>query len=235
MAYIDQTTVKGTTYDLKDSSAVHSVNGVTPDADGNVAVTRASIGAADDTVVVKHTSQSLTTDQKTQARTNIAAASTTDITTLQNELGIVCTGNKTTVAAEKGQYIILKNSTISGCSDGLYTAAQAIPANTVIDSTYLTAVSGGGLNALNSNSVHYKSIPISGTCDGTGNVNIGQITENICGYFYKADSGTFDGFYILFRSPSLNNYYLHGANFADGSAAHQGSSYAGTLYYSYYN
>ena len=44
--------------------------------------------------------------------------------------------------------MVLMNSTISGKADGLYTAAQAIPANTVIDSTYLTAAPEGGLNAL---------------------------------------------------------------------------------------
>ena len=63
-------------------------------------------------------------------------------------LGIVITGNSTPVGASAGQYVIVKNSTISGITDGLYTAAQAIPANTAIDSTYLTAVSGGGLNSI---------------------------------------------------------------------------------------
>jgi len=71
------------------------------------------------------------------------------IANLQNELGIVCNGDKTAVNASVGQYVILKNSTINGCNDGLYTAAKAITANTVLDSTYLTSVSGGGLNALN--------------------------------------------------------------------------------------
>lgn len=51
---------------------------------------------------------------------------------------------------QAGSYIILKNSTISGITDGLYKAAKAIPANTVIDSTYLTEFSGGGLNHLKS-------------------------------------------------------------------------------------
>ena len=68
------------------------------------------------------------------------------------ETGIVVRGNKTTHAdgAAAGQFVILRNSTITGCADGLYTAAKAIPYNTAIDSTYLTPVSGGGLNALNS-------------------------------------------------------------------------------------
>ena len=67
------------------------------------------------------------------------------------EIGIVVKGNKTahTGGAAAGQFVILRNSTITGCDDGLYKAAQAIPYDTAIDSTYLTPVSGGGLNALN--------------------------------------------------------------------------------------
>ena len=57
-------------------------------------------------------------------------------------------GNKSETVAAAGKYVIVRNSSISGRPDGLYTAAKAIPANTVIDSTYLTAVSGGGLNRL---------------------------------------------------------------------------------------
>ena len=72
-----------------------------------------------------------------------------NLTGLEDCVGIVVDGAKSAVAASAGQYIVLKNSIISGCDDGLYTAAQAIPADTTIDSTYLTAVSGGGLNALN--------------------------------------------------------------------------------------
>lgn len=70
------------------------------------------------------------------------------IANLQNEIGIVCTGNTCAISASTGQYVVLKNSTISGRADGLYTAAKTIPANTEIDSTYLTAVSNGGLNNL---------------------------------------------------------------------------------------
>lgn len=75
---------------------------------------------------------------------------------LQNSLGIVVDGKQAAVSATTGQYVILKNSSIvdSGdvmLADGLYTAAKAISANTDIDKTYLTAVSGGGLNSLNGN------------------------------------------------------------------------------------
>ena len=73
---------------------------------------------------------------------------------IDDDLGIVVRNNKIAkagVSATEGQYIILRESTIAGCADGLYKATQAIPANTAIDATYLTAVSGGGLNDLNNN------------------------------------------------------------------------------------
>lgn len=75
---------------------------------------------------------------------------------IDDDLGIVVRNNKIAkagVSASEGQYIILRESTIAGCADGLYKATQAIPANTAIDATYLTAVSGGGLNDLNNNFV----------------------------------------------------------------------------------
>ena len=74
---------------------------------------------------------------------------------IDNGIGIVVDGAKTTFTsgAAIGQYVILKNSAIvdSGTTmipDGLYTAAKVIPYNTTIDKSYLTAVSGGGLNSL---------------------------------------------------------------------------------------
>lgn len=70
------------------------------------------------------------------------------------DIAIVVKGNKTLNAAGAavGQYVVVRDSTIAGISDGLYTAAQSIPYNTAIDSTYLsTAIVGGIANALNTN------------------------------------------------------------------------------------
>lgn len=72
------------------------------------------------------------------------------ITDLQKAIGIVVDGDKAATNVTLDQFVILKNSTISSRADGLYTAAKPIPANTAIDKTYLTAVTGGGLNALTS-------------------------------------------------------------------------------------
>jgi hypothetical protein len=62
---------------------------------------------------------------------------------------------------QAGSYIILRNSTISGVTDGLYTAAQTIPANTAIDATYLSAVSGGGLNDLYDKLLKTESLSVT--------------------------------------------------------------------------
>ena len=68
---------------------------------------------------------------------------------LMEGMAILINGDQSATGAAAGQYVYLKDSTITGAADGLYKAAQAIPANTVIDVTYLTAVSAGGLNSLN--------------------------------------------------------------------------------------
>lgn len=72
------------------------------------------------------------------------------LNTVDESIAIRVSGNKTTYAsgAAIGQYVIVDGSTIPGITDGLYKSAKAIPYNTGIDSTYLTAVSGGGMNDL---------------------------------------------------------------------------------------
>lgn len=72
-----------------------------------------------------------------------------DINVKPPEIGIVITGARPAVAVSAGQYVIVRNSTISGISDGLYTANSALPTNTNVTASKLTAVSKGGLNALN--------------------------------------------------------------------------------------
>ena len=71
---------------------------------------------------------------------------------LESEIGIVVDGKSCALGASQGQFVILKNSTISGKSDGLYTAAQVIPAGEQnVTSAMLTGpIFGGGLNSLNS-------------------------------------------------------------------------------------
>lgn len=67
------------------------------------------------------------------------------------EIGIVITGKRPSMAVTAGQYVIVRNSTISGISDGLYTANTTLSPSTDVTASNLTAVSGGGLNNLRNN------------------------------------------------------------------------------------
>ena len=71
---------------------------------------------------------------------------------LAQDTAPIVNGNKSTTGASAGEYVLVRNSSITGITDGAYKAAQAIPANTAIDSTYLTAITGGIANDLNSKS-----------------------------------------------------------------------------------
>lgn len=126
----------------------------------------------------------------------------------QDALGIIVDGNKAAVSATTGQYIILRNSTITGKTDGLYTAAKSIPANTAIDGTYLTAVSGGGLNALNGNLsalLEGNSIRFYNTLSGNVCTNIDGVPEGIS-VFTNSNNPTNQppgcswGSYIIFKN-----------------------------------
>ena len=98
--------------------------------------TRADIG---DPVAIAHGGTGATTAAGALAGLGAAA---------QSDIAIIINGNQTTHTGgvAVGQYVIVRNSTISGITDGLYKATQAIPANTAITSAYLASVDGGGLN-----------------------------------------------------------------------------------------
>lgn len=77
------------------------------------------------------------------------AAAQDAIDTAQDaEIGIVITGKRPSMAVTAGQYVIVRNSTISGISDGLYTANAALSPSTDVTAANLTSVSEGGLNSL---------------------------------------------------------------------------------------
>lgn len=90
-----------------------------------------------------------------QARQNITSLQgrMTDAEATEQEImqsiAILVNGNTSATPAAAGSYVYVKDSTIAGITDGLYKAALAIAANSAIDATYLSAVTGGGLNSLN--------------------------------------------------------------------------------------
>ena len=119
-------------------------------------------------------------------------------------LGIVIKGNSTPIGADVGQYVIVKNSTISSITDGLYKAVKVIPANTAINSTYLTKVNSGGMNDLKSSYEKWMfpkgtpitvSFPVNGsqyTAPSDGNLEIrfynGYLLIDGATYMMTADS-----------------------------------------------
>ena len=115
--------------------------------------------------VVTLSPQTLTNGQKAQVRTNIGAASAAetaaDILAQAKEIGKVVNGNSCTdFTLNTGDYVIVKNSTITGITDGLYTYSSSTSksAGSAVSSGELTAVSGGGFNALNSKISDVKSV-----------------------------------------------------------------------------
>ena len=69
-------------------------------------------------------------------------------TARSNEIGIVVTGNTATLDIETGDYVIVRESTIDGVLDGLYTAVADVTAGTAVVGTDLSAQGRGGLNAI---------------------------------------------------------------------------------------
>ena len=98
------------------------------------------------------------------------------LTLLQNDLAIIVNGKQSATGASKGQYVIVKNSTISGIVDGIYVASNAIPANTNIDASYLTAISNGALNSLYADNAGLTATIIA-------NSTYCEITQQTCKYF----------------------------------------------------
>lgn len=99
------------------------------------------------------------------------------------EICVVVEGSQASVAASAGEYVIVRNSTISGVTDGLYKATKNIQANTDIDDSYLSSdgMSNGVANALrgdvDGNAVDITAIcqVITGTTNNTGHtINSGE-------------------------------------------------------------
>lgn len=132
------------------------------------------------------------------------------ITQDEKDIAYIINGKRTSTTIPSGQYVLLRNSTIAGKTDGLYKAASAIPANTDLTASYLTDTTGGGLNQVT---------PIE--LGGTGKTNIESaalslrngINYNISVPANGAVKLSFTGATILFHSaigssPSTSSVYI---------------------------
>ena len=89
----------------------------------------------------------------------------TQLGDIRGGMAIVATGNAHDAIAA-GQFVYVMNH--DTLDDGLYAADSALAANATLSSSNLTAVSGGGLNALNSNLTNITTL--NQATYGTGNV-----------------------------------------------------------------
>ena len=103
---------------------------------------------------------------------------------IQAEVAPIINGKRCSLGAASGEYVLLRNSTITGKTDGAYQATKAIPANTDLDSTYLgSPITGGLVNELNSNLINLdtdcKSVPeVSATKASGISTMLGLIKRN---------------------------------------------------------
>ena len=137
------------------------------------------------------------------------------IATQRTAMSYLVNGNVSTEAIPAGAYFQLVNSLITGRSDGEYTASKAIPANTAIDSTYFNEsapITGGGLNALNSNTVKYIDVT------DTTPVNVNNKSNNIVGAvnFVGCAAQTNGVMPLPFKNNNVQ--YIKLVNFSDLSA-----------------
>lgn len=139
----------------------------------------------------------------------------------------VVDGNKSARAIPAGKYFQLINSSIVGKSDGAYTASQAIPANTVINSNYFNEsapIEGGAINALSSkitSQLGDLNISFKGTLGGNvidimNSANIGITYYRNSNQPTNRPSGCDWGTYILFKnsSTSVGVLYFDYSHFA---------------------
>ena len=128
------------------------------------------------------------------------------------EIGIVITGKRPSMAVTAGQYVIVRGSTISGVTDGLYTANTALSPSTDVSAANLTAVSGGGLNSLSALlDTAFKNITASVTGTTTAGENAWKYVPVTIPDGYRMFavnslrfSGT-DATYIVLRGFEIDN------------------------------
>lgn len=145
----------------------------------------------DQTVVISDT-QPTATENKLWVDTDAGSGASYQIPTVAEmeaadaqtaaEIGIVITGARPSMTVTAGQYVIVRNSTISGVTDGLYTANTALSPSTDVTAANLLAVSGGGLNGLLSKieqvstaSLSITKLVSSGTLDSRTCVKKGNV------------------------------------------------------------
>lgn len=95
-----------------------------------------------------------------------------------NAIAIIIDGNTSTADVIAGNFVFVRNSTITGVTDGLYTANNNVAHGTAFGQADLTAASNGGLNALNDHLAKFdslieiQSLTLNPNVDGQGETNV---------------------------------------------------------------
>lgn len=97
---------------------------------------------------------------------------------LQKDLAILVSGNTAAVNVTAGQYVVVHGSTITGVSDGLYTAVNNVSSGTPFTAADLAAVPAGGLNDLGAqiNTLNSKINSIDSVPEGIVTWNTTNVT-----------------------------------------------------------
>lgn len=150
------------------------------------------------------------------ARATADTALNQNLDLLRDEIGKVVNGNTSALNISAGDFVIVKNSTITSVTDGLYTANNAVSAGTALVAADLTAQPTGAANVLNSNIATintWKSSYVKIVRKDTGslaqNANTGWIAwendDKYCCAFVK--EGTYSSAGFAVNTDFLNRKY----------------------------
>lgn len=187
--------------DIPSSSGVVSINGLTgvvllngsnlPSASGVSTTIADVLSTLSQNISGVANNQGLLTNLTTTDKTSLVNAinevdshadvNASAITDLSNEVGsvmgdvaIVINGSTASQNVTTGQFVMVRNSTITGITDGLYTSTSNIPSGSIFTQADLIAETSGGLNTLFdqiANIAKVKTISLtfnsSGYCDKT--------------------------------------------------------------------
>jgi hypothetical protein len=108
-----------------------------------------TLSAGDSSYDSSLTYPSGTVGQELSSQRNTLNSVEDSLETTDKAIAVVVDGNKSDTGASVSDFVIVKNSTIAGITDGIYVAKEAIPANTVIDKTYFYGTSPFTKGAVN--------------------------------------------------------------------------------------
>lgn len=125
--------------------------------------------------------------------------------TAAQSLAPIVKGKQCAVSVASGKYVLLMGSTITGKADGAYKATKAIPANTDIDGTYLTAATDGFANSLSD-----QIVTLSGRTTKQNRIGKTVLKNNSTSLTFSEIGMTNYGSYIVLVTSDSNTAWRYG-------------------------